>query len=449
MNKSLPAQPSLVQLKHQAKDLLKEFRAGGQEALARFREHHPHSSEHSAMTLSDAQLVIGREYGFASWPKLKQHVELLTDVETRIARLQSEFASGDSQTKLRLLKPAHAKERFENYDPNAASLSYADARLLIANQEGYAYWDKYDSLLHLDPAVQMVISAVRTGDLAKLQEILASDPASANPKWVPGFPAHKPVPNDSIPLFCVSEGVWRRTNRQGNEYELTRALIAAGADMEIEGGLALASGVSFNVIRVVEALLDCGALADGVDRDGVPMAYAMHFGFTAVAELLAEQGAQLDLRFAAGLGRLELVKNWFNPDGSLKPCAGLLADPYGLERKRPGESPFRCERTRQNILSQALYFACVHKKPDVADFLLSQGADINAIVPGLDVRATVLHRIATMDAHEDTVIRFLLVRGADPEIRDEEHHGTPADWARYHKRDEVVNLLRSHQRSGG
>jgi len=213
MKKTLPARPSLIQLKHQAKELLKEFRAGGQNAAARFREYHPHS-QRGTIALSDAQLVIAREYGFAGWPKLKQHVELLTDVETRIARLQSEFASGDTETKLRLFEPAHAKERFENYDPRASSLSYADARLLVANQEGYAYWDKYDSFLHLDPAVQMVISAVRAGDLESLQQALSSDPASANPKWVAGFPMPRPVPNDSIPLFCVSEGIWRKTNRQ-------------------------------------------------------------------------------------------------------------------------------------------------------------------------------------------------------------------------------------------
>jgi len=447
MKKTLPARPSLIQLKHQAKELLKEFRAGGQNAAARFREYHPHS-QRGTIALSDAQLVIAREYGFAGWPKLKQHVELLTDVETRIARLQSEFASGDTETKLRLFEPAHAKERFENYDPRASSLSYADARLLVANQEGYAYWDKYDSFLHLDPAVQMVISAVRAGDLESLQQALSSDPASANPKWVPGFPVPRPVPNDSIPLFCVSEGIWRKTNRQSNEYDLTRTLVNAGAEVDIEGGLPLTSAISFDAIRVVEALVDCGAMVDGVDRDGVPMAYAMHFGFTAIAELLAGRGAELDLRFAAGLGRLELVKSFFSADGSLKPGAGSLADPYGLERKRKGESPFRCERTRQNVLSQSLYFACIHKRLDVADFLLAQGANINAMVPGLDSRATVLHRIASMDARED-VIRFLLARGADPEVRDEEYHATPADWARYHKRDEIANLLESRTLSGG
>jgi hypothetical protein len=64
----------------------------------------------------------------------------------RVVQLQAEFAAGDAATRRRLLQPAHAKERFENYDPDASSLSDADARLLIANQEGYAYWGKYERL---------------------------------------------------------------------------------------------------------------------------------------------------------------------------------------------------------------------------------------------------------------------------------------------------------------
>jgi hypothetical protein len=38
-------------------------------------------------------------------------------------------------------------------------------------------------------------------------------------------------------------------------------------------------------------LLDSGAAIDGVDGDGVPLAYAMHFGFVEVAELLGRRGA--------------------------------------------------------------------------------------------------------------------------------------------------------------
>lgn len=351
-------------------------------------------------------------------------VERPEEFEQRIVRLQAEFAAGDAETRRRLLRPAHAKERFENYDPDAPSLSDADARLLIANQEGYAYWGKYESYLHLEPAVQRVIVAVRSGDIETLRDTLRADPAAVNPRWVAGFHRPTPIPNDSIPLFCVSEGVFRGTNARHNAYDMTRMLVAAGADIHIEDDIVLESSVSFDVIDAVAALLDSGAAINGVDGDGVPMAYAMHFGFVEVAELLGRRGAKRDLRFAAGLGELDVVKSWFDADGSLKPGAGALADPYEQEFKQRGQSPFRCERTRPNILSQALCFACVHNRLDVADFLLAQGADINAIVPGLDMKATVLHRVAASDARFtrsqiETAIRFLLDRGADPAIRDE------------------------------
>ena len=62
----------------------------------------------------------------------------------------------------------------------------------------------------------------------------------------------------------------------------------------------------------------------------------------------------------------------------------------------------------------------------MVDFLLSQGAAINAIVPGLDARVTVLHRVVSMDlgggnvpGKRERVVRFLVDRGADLTIRDE------------------------------
>ena len=112
MKKSLSSQASLVQLKHQAKDLLEEFRAGSQEAIARFREQHARATKRGAVTLSDAQFVVAREYGFASWPKLKLHVELLTSVDSRIHKLRAEFAAGDRETRLRLLRHGHSRLRF-------------------------------------------------------------------------------------------------------------------------------------------------------------------------------------------------------------------------------------------------------------------------------------------------------------------------------------------------
>ena len=141
-----------------------------------------------------------------------------------------------------------------------------------------------------------------------------------------------------------------------------------------------------------------------------------------------------------------MVKSWFDADGSFKPGAGALTGRYGQESKQRGQSPFRCERTRPNILSQALCFACVHNRLEVVDFVLAQGADINAIVPGLDMKATVLHRVATANGRFtrpeiETAIRFLLDRGADPAIRDEVYRSTPIGWAWHFRQSDSVDLL--------
>jgi ankyrin repeat protein len=57
--RALPERPDLRHLKDQAKELL---RAGG------------------APTLAEAQFAVARQYGFASWPRLKEHVESLHEM---------------------------------------------------------------------------------------------------------------------------------------------------------------------------------------------------------------------------------------------------------------------------------------------------------------------------------------------------------------------------------
>ena len=75
MPRALPTNPSLEQLKHQAKDLLKASRDRDLQALLRIEQYLPNRA--AAATLADIQLVIAREYGFASWPKLKRYIEAL------------------------------------------------------------------------------------------------------------------------------------------------------------------------------------------------------------------------------------------------------------------------------------------------------------------------------------------------------------------------------------
>lgn len=60
MSRNLPAHPNLEHLKKQAKELLRELK-----------------QQNPALKLADAQHSLAREYGFASWPKLKAYVESL------------------------------------------------------------------------------------------------------------------------------------------------------------------------------------------------------------------------------------------------------------------------------------------------------------------------------------------------------------------------------------
>jgi ankyrin repeat protein len=66
---SLPTHPDLDQLRRQAKDLLRAAQAGDTAATARIR------AVSDELTLAAAQLTLAREYGFASWPRLKDEVD--------------------------------------------------------------------------------------------------------------------------------------------------------------------------------------------------------------------------------------------------------------------------------------------------------------------------------------------------------------------------------------
>src|SRR5688500_8779312 len=72
----LPVRPDLDQLHRQAKEFLRDIRAGDPTATTELREHHPESIDPAAAKLADAQLVLARSYRAASWTRLVQAVQL-------------------------------------------------------------------------------------------------------------------------------------------------------------------------------------------------------------------------------------------------------------------------------------------------------------------------------------------------------------------------------------
>ena len=72
--RSMRENPDLDQIKRQAKELLKAFRAGDRAAVDEVNTHY-RDADASKFALHDAQLVIARAYGFESWPKLVKRID--------------------------------------------------------------------------------------------------------------------------------------------------------------------------------------------------------------------------------------------------------------------------------------------------------------------------------------------------------------------------------------
>ena len=76
-SRHFPVRPNLDQLKHQAKDLLRDIRRGHLSAIEEFNQHHPKPIAPESAMLADAQLALARSYGAVSWPRMVQSCKLI------------------------------------------------------------------------------------------------------------------------------------------------------------------------------------------------------------------------------------------------------------------------------------------------------------------------------------------------------------------------------------
>ena len=133
MSESLPARPSLEQLKKLAKDLVRQHAEKQPDALALIGRHLPPLAGKSAVeigaypfALHDAQSVLARQYGFASWNELRTHVESPpaeepkapeADVTTKLGTVRAAYELKDyalfCSVMSEQMKAFIPKERFE------------------------------------------------------------------------------------------------------------------------------------------------------------------------------------------------------------------------------------------------------------------------------------------------------------------------------------------------
>lgn len=363
----------IEQYEQQATELLQAHRSGPTEVLLEIRNHHPRFANlseseirNATFTLDDAQLTVARGYDLESWPTLADWAAAVT-------------------------------------------------------RKGSPVWQ-----------FEWAVEAVISGDVATLARFLRENPELVRARSMRRHRA-------TLLIYVGANGVeGYRQKTPPNAVQVAETLLEAGAEIDavgdMYGGTTTLGLVATSVhpvftgvqAELMEVLLHHGASIERAVasdyRRGLVVDACLANGRPGAAEFLAQRGARLELEGAAGVGRLDVVENFFNEAGSLRPNA-----------------------TAEQMQS-AFNWACGYGRTSVVSFLLTKDIDVGEGHRG----ETGLHH-AAYGGHAD-IVRLLLARGAAVDVEDETYAATPLGWAlhgwahpspegkgaRYH---EVVTLL--------
>jgi len=481
----LPDEPSFEQLRKQAKDLRRAVLAGDPGARAEIAERVPDAT--GEVRLRTAQLVVARRYGFASWARLKRHVEVIEQYSRFPDRVGDDGAPAD--TFLRLACLAYADDEPERW---------AQARRLLAE--------------HPEITADSVHAAAAAADTAALRRFLDADPAATRLeggpfRWEPlvylAYARHDPaIEADSVLTaarlllgagadpnagylwhglpspFTVLTGVFGegelgpvRQPRHPHSLALARLLLEAGADPN--DGQALYNRMFEPGNDHLELLFEFGlgtgdggpwrrrlggALDTPAEMIRGQLAWAITHGMTERVQLLVSHGADVVSPFegdattttmAATTGHADLVDYLVAhgaPPLDLDPAdafiaAVLAADRAAVDQLR-GEHPGLADEVR-SARPALLTWAAACGRPAAVELAAELGFDVNAKgrtdMPSDQPWQTALHQAAGDGNLE--LARTLLRLGADPGLRDHRFNGTPLNWARHFGQQELVELL--------
>jgi len=382
--RSLPARPSLAQLKRQAYELERQHRDRKTAAAARFVASHPRLARLTIeqvlaepLALADALVVIAREYGFESWAALKHVVE----AGDRVAKFQPHPYFGDA------------------------------------------------------------VAALVAGDIRRLDELLKAHPELVRARTNLEPPYH--YFTGATLLHHVAWNPSRREPVPSNIVDVARLLIDRGAEVDAMT-LGRSAGTTMGLIvtsrqaseanvsgPLMQLLLDRGATLDLGTSDAVipewgslnVLDVALSNYATRAAEKLIELGAKPDVCVAAALGRMDLLRDSFDAGGHLR------ARPWRKGREMPA----------RDAIGLAALFAYVNGRSEALDFLLAKDGNWN--MTGVN-NGTMLHRAAWEG--NLAMVQRLVALGADVGNRDNPFMSTPLSWAQHNKQTAVFDWLRTH-----
>jgi Ankyrin repeats (3 copies) len=460
----LPARLDFEYYRKQAKDLLKAYRTGDSEARTRVGE--VVGERPRRFGLTDAQFVLATEHGFRSWADFRHSLEAdpeparpvgrigvddETAYEPRAHELVAAIAAADESAvrRLRAYVPRYAD--VPDSELAGAEIPLRDAKLLVAREYGFPTWRdlvrfsrkaKRDYEADKQPkegALAEAIDAIRAGHAERLEALLAENPELVRAPVGAGGTLLGEVAQPDV----FGDGL---STELGVDRRCVELLIEAGSDVDIPLNLA----ACFNRVELVELLLHVGANPTSNEIWGVTaLETALYHGAAQAADVLARREiVPYTLWTVAGSGRLDLVQEFFDGQGRLRPDAGAHrpnpADVGGPPRVPPRDDP-------AEILGEALIYACHNNRADVVRWLLERGVDANAR-PLWD--ATGLH--FAVGAGRQRIVELLVAYGADPTIRDEHLRVTPLELAKRNLRQRpqeqevrVIHELLARTAGGG
>jgi ankyrin repeat protein len=489
----LPAEPSLQQLRHQARDLQRAVRSGVPDALAEVAERHPAGRPDGtaavAFPLSAAQLVVARRYDFPSWVRLRRYVEVVERYSRFPARMAPDPPSSPASQFLTL-----ACLRYEDDQPER----WAQARRILAE--------------HPEITQVSVYVAAAAADVTRLASFLGRDPGAARRqggpyRWEPlfylAYARHDPGIEQAAVLgaarllleagadpnagylwhglptpFTVLTGVFGegelgpvRQPRHPHAQPLARLLLQAGADPN--DGQALYNRMFEPGNDHLELLFEFG-LGTG---DGGPwqarmgaaldtpeqlvrgdLRWAITHGMAERVRLFVEHGVDIVSPFGDGMTPVARAETTGHPGiarylvehGATAPdlrpgqrlvAAALVADHAVVSELRAAH-PGLVDAVRQARPALTVW-AAAHGQPGSVELLAGLGFDVNAKgrsdAPAPDPWQTALH-VAAQEGNLD-LARSLLSLGADPGLRDQRFKSTPLGWAHHFGQDQLIELL--------
>ncbi|MFL6073649.1 MAG: ankyrin repeat domain-containing protein [Mycobacteriales bacterium] len=492
---SLPDRPDLDHLRQQARALQRAARNGDADALRRVAAAGFAGPPDPAFPLSRAQLVLAREYGFASWPRLKRYVEVVTEYRWDATDPED---TGDEPVADRFCR--------------LACLTYAE--------DGPERWQRARRLLadHPDLTAGSVWAAAAATDVPALRRHLSADPPLARRRggphgWQPLFylaysrldPA---VPRDAVlaaarllldagadpdegylwrglptPFTlltgCFGEGEQGRTRqpRHPHSLALARLLLVAGADPN--DGQALYNRMFGRDDDHLELLYEFGLgtgaggvwrsrLGDALEPPGEmlrgQLGWAIDHGYLDRVRLLARHGVDVRAPFPDGATPAERAQRNGHPDvvdallaaGAAPPAptpvdalvgAALRADRAAVDRLRAADPAVLAEARRQR--PGLIVWAAGNGRTDAVALLAELGFDVNARgrgdTPVEQPWETALHHAAAHGHLE--LARTLLDLGADPNATETRFGANPIGWARYFGQTAMVRLLTAAART--